>query len=180
MCHIRAVAYSRDSANMVKLLELFARPEALLHHLRRYPSAGQLIRRNVRRIRGLVLKAHRLVYHSTLGSRVVEKKKKKKYSSTRGHPDQSYRSSLLDRRRSSATSAGTPPWRRPRGKLMISSVNPHANATRIGWHLCEIDLRFALNSGSTPRAAPDQSYRSSVLDRRRSSASSAGTLQPNN
>jgi len=27
---------------------------------------------------GLVFKAHRLVYHSTLGSRVIKKKKKKK------------------------------------------------------------------------------------------------------
>jgi len=36
-----------------------------------------------------------------------------------------------------------PPWRRPRGKSMVSSVNSHTNATRIGWHLWEIDLRFA-------------------------------------
>jgi len=26
---------------------------------------------------------------------------------------------------------------------MVSSVNSHTNATRIGWHLWEIDLRFA-------------------------------------
>jgi hypothetical protein len=26
---------------------------------------------------------------------------------------------------------------------MVSLVNCHANATRIGWHLLEIDLRFA-------------------------------------
>ena len=33
--------------------------------------------RNVRRFRGgLVFKAHRLLYHSTLGSRVIKKKKK--------------------------------------------------------------------------------------------------------
>jgi len=25
---------------------------------------------------------------------------------------------------------------------MTSLVNSHTNATRIGWHLCEIDLRF--------------------------------------
>ena len=28
-----------------------------------------------------------------------------------------------------------PPWRQPRGKLMVSLVNAHTNATRIGWHL---------------------------------------------
>ena len=38
---------------------------------------------------------------------------------------------------------GIPPWRQPRGKLMVSLVNSHTNATRIGWHLWEIDLRFA-------------------------------------
>ena len=27
---------------------------------------------------------------------------------------------------------------------MVSLVNAHTNATRIGWHLREIDLRFAL------------------------------------
>jgi len=32
-----------------------------------------------------------------------------------------------------------PSWRQPRGKLMVSSVNSHTNATRIGWHLWEID-----------------------------------------
>ena len=36
-----------------------------------------------------------------------------------------------------------PPWRQPRGKSMVYSVNSHTNATRIGWHLWEIDLRFA-------------------------------------
>jgi len=29
------------------------------------------------------------------------------------------------------------------GKWMVSLVNPHTDATRIGWHLWEIDLRFA-------------------------------------
>ena len=39
----------------------------------------QLLRRNVQRFRGgLVLKAHRLFYHSTLGLRAMKKKKKKK------------------------------------------------------------------------------------------------------
>jgi len=36
-----------------------------------------------------------------------------------------------------------PPWSQPRGKWMVSLVNSHTNATRIGWHLWEIDLRFA-------------------------------------
>jgi len=36
-----------------------------------------------------------------------------------------------------------PPWRQPRGKLIVSLVNSHINATRIGWHVWEIDLRFA-------------------------------------
>ena len=39
--------------------------------------------------------------------------------------------------------ADKPPWRQPRGKLVVSLVNYHTNATRIGWHLWEIDLRFA-------------------------------------
>ena len=34
---------------------------------------------------------------------------------------------------------GEPPWRQPGGKSMVSSVN----STRIGWHLCVVDLRFA-------------------------------------
>jgi len=38
---------------------------------------GLLLRRNVKRFRGgLVLKADRWLYHSTLGSRVIKKKKK--------------------------------------------------------------------------------------------------------
>ena len=35
---------------------------------------------------------------------------------------------------------------------MVSSVNSHANATRIGWHLWEIDLRFAPGQGSAASA----------------------------
>ena len=35
-----------------------------------------------------------------------------------------------------------PPWSQPRGNSMVSSVNSHTNATRIGWHLWEIDLKF--------------------------------------
>jgi len=37
----------------------------------------------------------------------------------------------------------SPPWRQPRGKTMVSLVNSYTDATRIGWHLWEIDLRFA-------------------------------------
>jgi len=37
----------------------------------------------------------------------------------------------------------TPPRRQPRSKLIVSSVNSHTNATRIGWHTWEIDFRFA-------------------------------------
>jgi len=36
----------------------------------------------------------------------------------------------------------SPPWRHPRGKLMIPLVNSHTNTTRIGWHLLEIGPRF--------------------------------------
>jgi len=39
--------------------------------------------------------------------------------------------------------ADSPPWRHPSGKWMVSLVNSHTNATRIGWHMWEIDLRFA-------------------------------------
>ena len=45
-----------------------------------------------------------------------------------------------------------PPWRQPRGKSMVSLVNFHTNATRIGWHLWEIDLRFA--PGLPPGRSP--------------------------
>jgi len=31
----------------------------------------------------------------------------------------------------------------PRGTPMVSLVTSHTNATRIGWHLWQIDLRFA-------------------------------------
>jgi len=41
----------------------------------------QVLSRNVERFReGLVFKAHRWLYHSTLGSRVIKKKKKKRQS----------------------------------------------------------------------------------------------------
>ena len=43
-----------------------------------WTSLEQLLSTNVKRIRGgLVFKAHRLLYHSSLGSRVTKKKRKK-------------------------------------------------------------------------------------------------------
>jgi len=54
-----------------KLTELAARKGFLDHH-------GIRVRRNLKRFRGgLVSKAHRLVYHPTLGLIVIKKKKKK-------------------------------------------------------------------------------------------------------
>ena len=42
------------------------------------PAPAGIFRRDVERFRtGLVFKAHRLVYRSTLGSRVIKKKKKR-------------------------------------------------------------------------------------------------------
>ena len=42
-------------------------------------SKNSYLSRNVKRFRrGLVFKAHRRVYHSTLGLRVIEKKRRKK------------------------------------------------------------------------------------------------------
>jgi len=46
-----------------------------------------------------------------------------------------------------------PPGRQPRGKSMVSLVNSHTNATRIGWHLWEIDLRFAPGLGRSPHCS---------------------------
>ena len=43
-----------------------------------FSISQQLLRRNLRRFRGgLVFQANRLMYHSTLGLRVIQKKKKK-------------------------------------------------------------------------------------------------------
>ena len=47
------------------------------------------------------------------------------------------------RLRKVADCGARPPWSQPRGKSMGLSVNSHTNATRIGWHLWEIDIRFA-------------------------------------
>ena len=48
--------------------------------------------------------------------------------------------------RSSPEPHVVPPWKRPRGKSMVSLVHSDTKATRIGWHLWEIDLRFAFHS----------------------------------
>ena len=49
------------------------------------PYDSQLLHRNVQRFRGgLVFKAHGLLYHSTLGLRVIKKKKKKKKKQKNG------------------------------------------------------------------------------------------------
>ena len=37
------------------------------------------------------------------------------------------------------TRSKRPLWRQSRGKWMVSLVNSHPNATRIGWHVREID-----------------------------------------
>jgi hydroxymethylglutaryl-CoA reductase (NADPH) len=56
----------------------------------------QLLRRNVEPFRGgLVFRAHRLLYHSTLGSRVIKKSKKKKKKGFQPHRLQAVRRSLL-------------------------------------------------------------------------------------
>ena len=76
--------------------------------------------------------------------------------------------------RSSNDTNGKPPWRQPRGKWMVSLVNTRTNATRIGWHLWEIDLRFA--PGLPPgrggvAAAPVKSRHASPVSRPRPSRS---------
>ena len=53
-----------------------------------------------------------------------------------------------------------PPWRQPRGKWMISLVNSNTNINPKRWHLCEIDLRFALNSALGWGGARTQNARS--------------------
>ena len=50
-----------------------------LYRAVQFSISAQLLSKNVERFRGgLVFKAHRLLYHSTLGSRVITKKKKEK------------------------------------------------------------------------------------------------------
>ena len=52
-------------------------PCTVNNYLQKCAAVEQLPNRNVQRFRrGLVFKAHRHVYHSTLGLRVIKKKKK--------------------------------------------------------------------------------------------------------
>ena len=51
----------------------------------------------------------------------------------------------------------TAPWRQPRGKIVVSLVNSHTNATRMGWHLWVINLIFV--PWSPPGWRLQQSYR---------------------
>jgi len=94
----------------------------------------------------LVFKAHRLLYHSTLGSRV--KKKKTAITGMRNSDARSpsrlpeNRSVLERHRETPALCPGKPPWRQPRGKWMVSLVNSHTNTTSKRWHLWEIDFRL--------------------------------------
>ena len=54
-------------------------------HLHQPHISEQLLSRNEKRFRGgLVFKAHRFLYHSTLGSRVIKKKKKKTFAQPPG------------------------------------------------------------------------------------------------
>ena len=53
---------------------------------------------------------------------------------------------ILDVVTHGAAALQPPPWRQPRGKSMVSLVNSHTTATRIGWHLWEIDLRSLVTS----------------------------------
>ena len=121
--------------------------------------------------RFLVFKAHRLLYHSTLGLGVIKKKEtcccircplpSRSRGSNRvtGHEltntfSQHHGARLVHQtiaikkwmRTSRLPIKNSPPWRQPRGKWMVSLVNCHTNATSNRWHLWEIDARFALNS----------------------------------
>jgi hypothetical protein len=98
MCHIQSEPPGRCRANMahigesmpdsgldcqVKVLKTFwsiprqavTWPSLCWYWSVQFSISEQLLRRNVKRFRGgLVCKAHRLVYHLTVGSRVIKKK----------------------------------------------------------------------------------------------------------
>ena len=58
------------------------------HHSTRLCAQEQLRYKTLQRFRGgLVFKAHSLVYHSTLGSRVIKKKKKTRYNQIVRQPE---------------------------------------------------------------------------------------------
>jgi len=101
-----------------------------------------------------VCKAHRLAYHydtevrhsSPLqGASWAQRRAGARYRATTSTIDDQHKrvpdSSEWDRHCAKASGV-KPPWRQPRGKSMVSLVNSHTNATRIGWHLWEIDSRF--------------------------------------
>ena len=73
-----------EEGALVVLVDGVANPGALVVEKSLSLWGGvQLLRRNVKRFRGgLVFKAHRLLYHSTVGLRVI--KKEKKYRGERG------------------------------------------------------------------------------------------------
>ena len=63
--------YSLDNLRLKDLLGPVTRVKKTIHS-----TSEQLLSRNVKRFRGgLVFKAHRLLYHSSLGLRVIKKKK---------------------------------------------------------------------------------------------------------
>jgi len=60
-------------------MEISTVENSILPRLAVWGTTSQLLHRNVLRFQGgLVFKAHRLLYHSTLGLRVIKQKKKKK------------------------------------------------------------------------------------------------------
>ena len=85
-------------------------------------------------------------------------------SSRSGGGDRSYKESLLCSATGVLPPNPRPLWRQPRGKSMVSLVNFHTNATRIRWHLWEIDLRFAprVTSRVAMNPAPTQAIVSRV------------------
>ena len=64
-----------------------------------------------------------------------------------------------------------PPWGQPRVKSMVSLINSHTNAARVGWHLWEIDLRFADQLPTSGTKSPSRPFSSHVP------ASAAGLLE---
>jgi len=77
MAYCRSIVATRQSRD-TELVCLHDRPESVAQGAAGGgvdPSRTRLLRRNVKRFRGgLVFEAHRLLYHSTLGLRVITKK----------------------------------------------------------------------------------------------------------
>jgi len=89
------------------------------------------------------------VHHSALGLRVIKKKKKKTCTAIGCRSGD-----VCPGLRVPGQTDPLPPWRQPRGKTIVSLVHSHTNATRIGWHLWEIYLRFAPELPSGWRRRP--------------------------